>query len=324
MLRHYQLRSSTFADQLSTCNTDGACFAKNDSPFACDGEIHIRLINVVSGASADTKKGALSLAAGPNTAKWFCAEAATEAATESAQHAVEAASTKSKYDIHYAQIPLDQQNFTTAAGVAGEAKCEARCDANKACLGFTYIGWPQNPTTGQCYFYAHVPELKNYPGADWFQKPAAHIPAPPPPKPCLTPPTEPTCTAWADTAAWKKVGCAVGGGSCVVSIEVTNSTGGRAMINILPFQPPRAMTLPKATVTATVEKAGSNGLIPITVSATATAMFVVLTTAAEGRFSDNAFLLEAGKDREIMFIPWKEMNGQLKVRVEHLADNLAE
>ena len=134
-------------------------------------EIHIRLINVVSGASADTKKGALSLAAGPNTAKWFCAEAATEAATESAQHAVEAASTKSKYDIHYAQIPLDQQNFTTAAGVAGEAKCEARCDANKACLGFTYIGWPQNPTTGQCYFYAHVPELKNYPGADWFQKP---------------------------------------------------------------------------------------------------------------------------------------------------------
>ena len=110
----------------------------------------------------------------------------------------------------------------------------------------------------------------------------------------------------------------------MVSIEVTNSTGGRAMINILPFQPPRAMTLPKATVTATVEKAGSNGLIPITVSATATAMFVVLTTAAEGRFSDNAFLLEAGKDREIMFIPWKEMNGQLKVRVEHLADNLAE
>ena len=273
-------------------------------------------MNMVSGASAGMKKGALSLAAGPNIAEWFCAEAATEV---SAQLAVEAASTT--YNIHYAQIPLDQQNFTT--GVAGEAKCEAHCDADKACLGFTYIGWPQNPTTGQCFFYDHVPKLKSYPGADWFQKPGtAHIPASPP---CLPPPTHPICTAWADTAAWEKVGCAAGGGNCVVSIEVTNSTGGLAMINILPFQPPRAMTLQKASVTATVGKAGSDGHVPITVSTTATAMYVVLTTAAEGRFSDNAFLLEARKDREIMFIPWKEVKGQLiKVRVEHLADNLAE
>ena len=90
-----------------------------------------------------------------------------------------------------------------------------------------------------------------------------------------------------------------------------------------PTATPRAMRLPRAEVTATVGTASSDGLVPIKVSASATAMFVVLTTVAEGRFSDNAFLLEAGKEREIMFIPWSELKGELKVRVEHLADNLA-
>jgi hypothetical protein len=357
---HYQLRSSTFADQLTTCNTDGNCFAKNDSPFKFDGDIHMRLINVLSGASADMKKGALTLAAGPNSecdnprvlsrlilpadsecrhdraaAEWFCAEAATEPATEAPAQRVGEAAPTTKYDIgaedgataagytmHTGQIPIDTSNFTKPPPGGADSVCQAACDKDKSCLGYTRA---TTPHAGGCWLYeAPIASLQNAPGDFFFQKPGtAHIPAPPPPKPCLPPPMESTCTAWADTAAWKNVGCSAGGCNCVVSIEVTNSSGVRVMVNILPFQPPRAMRLPKAEVTATVGKAGSDGLVPIKVSALATAMFVVLTTIAEGRFSDNAFILEAGKERKIMFIPWSELKGELKVRVEHLADNLA-
>jgi hypothetical protein len=84
------------------------------------------------------------------------------------------------------------------------------------------------------------------------------------------------------------------------------------------------MQLPKASVKMIVAK--TDGRIFITVTSTATAMFVVLTTAASGRFSDNAFLLEQGKTRQIFFHPWTEEDqfGLLKssLRVEHLGENL--
>jgi hypothetical protein len=44
--------------------------------------------------------------------------------------------------------------------------------------------------------------------------------------------------------------------------------------------------------------------VPIVVSANQTALFVVLTTAAPGRFSDNAFLLEKSESVTIDFISW--------------------
>jgi hypothetical protein len=74
----------------------------------------------------------------------------------------------------------------------------------------------------------------------------------------------------------------------------------------------------------------SNGDITITVSTTATALYVVLTTLANGRFSDNAFMLETGEPRALQFIPWgaasdaKVTLALLKrsLRLEHLAENL--
>lgn len=80
----------------------------------------------------------------------------------------------------------------------------------------------------------------------------------------------------------------------------------------------------------------STGEIEIGLSAKATAMYVVLTTLANGRFSDNAFLLEAG-NVSVTFIPWGDAAGppgspalqktiallKRSLRVEHLAENLA-
>ena len=54
------------------------------------------------------------------------------------------------------------------------------------------------------------------------------------------------------------------------------------------------MELPSASISVVVG-AGQDGHPEIMLTTNATALFVVLTTKAEGRFSDNAFLLEAGQ-----------------------------
>ena len=126
----------------------------------------------------------------------------------------------------------------------------------------------------------------------------------------------------------------------MLTIEVFNRTGDQASFNLLPFVPPKDMLLPaNADVSATVgDVVSAAGEIPISIATTATAMYVVLTTLANGRFSDNAFLLEAGgAPRTIMFIPWGDAAGaagspaiqrtlallKSSLRVEHLAQNLA-
>ena len=94
---------------------------------------------------------------------------------------------------------------------------------------------------------------------------------------------------------------------------------------MLPFLPPKAMTLPQAAVTSDIKMADGKPAIDLTTNATA--MFVVLTTAANGRFSDNAFLLEKGAAKRVWFEVWDDAAdaaatamAELKagLRVEHL------
>ena len=127
--------------------------------------------------------------------------------------------------------------------------------------------------------------------------------------------------------------------NCVLTIEVTNSTGSSVSFNTLPFVPPKDMQLPPAKVTAAVvsddvaNDGGSvAGEIQVNVSTTATALYVVLTTLANGRFSDNAFLLEASSSpRAIQFVPFAAAKSdpaatlallKSSLRVEHLAENM--
>ena len=51
-----------------------------------------------------------------------------------------------------------------------------------------------------------------------------------------------------------------------------------------------------------------------------------LTTAAEGRFSENAFLLEGGQPKSLSFVSWRPLTNTVvrllksSIRVEHLAE----
>ena len=193
----------------------------------------------------------------------------------------------------------------------------------------------------RCYTVA--PSLVKIAYASWYQKTP-----PPPPPPSPTPP-QLECTAWPGTPGWNAVGCDAGGGNCVLEIKVEEAggTGGVVSLNVLPFVPPVNMKLPspaQASVTAAVGGVlPETGEIEIVLSAKATAMYVVLSTLANGRFSDNAFLLEAGagagatNTTTMTFIPWGNAAGapgspalektvallKSSLRVEHLAENLA-
>ena len=111
----------------------------------------------------------------------------------------------------------------------------------------------------------------------------------------------------------------------MLSIVVTDAAGNEASNNIVPFVPPKAMTLQSHTLHLTVGPI-ANGEVEISVLCEySAALYVVLTTRAAGRFSKNAFLLEEGATT-VTFIPWGTLNEtawQLlnsSLRVEHLAD----
>ena len=90
---------------------------------------------------------------------------------------------------------------------------------------------------------------------------------------------------------------------------------------------PAAMmsALPKATVTATVgAPLPGQSLVPITVEADGAALFVGLTTAAHGRFSENFFVMAKGKI-DISFIPFGRLDIdtlRATLRVEHVRSYL--
>ena len=67
---HYEFKRSTFADQLSTCNDAGACFVRNDSPFAFEGVVSVRLINMLTAQSTQLTSQSLSLVAGADVVRF--------------------------------------------------------------------------------------------------------------------------------------------------------------------------------------------------------------------------------------------------------------
>ena len=66
-----------------------------------------------------------------------------------------------------------------------------------------------------------------------------------------------------------------------------------------------------------------SGSIGVTVTSTATAMYVWLSTVEQGRFSDNAFVLLPGVTKTVRFLSFDETGTsatalKASLRVEHL------
>ena len=96
-------------------------------------------------------------------------------------------------------------------------------------------------------------------------------------------------------------------------------------LNEILLGPPHSLALPVARVRAAVTTSSDGRSVQVTVEADATALFVQLTTLADGRFSDNLFLLPKGR-RTLLFLPLARPldMGLLRssLRVEHLQQRL--
>ena len=131
--------------------------------------------------------------------------------------------------------------------------------------------------------------------------------------------TQPPCTPW--SALLPTVGCAADGSDCMLQLALTRADGSLAADNFELFTEPYRLALPQATVSASVGSPNANGTVPITITTSATALFVTLTTLASGRFSDNGLILAPG-DTPVEFLPWGPLNVSLlarSLRVESLA-----
>ena len=117
------------------------------------------------------------------------------------------------------------------------------------------------------------------------------------------------------------MGCAPDGSDCVAFFELRDSVNGQLLAEIFELLAPVwRLALPAATVTAAFGAPQADGSVPITLTASATALFVHLTTLAQGRFSDNSLLVPPG-DTVVSFLPGGPLDAELlrsSLRVEHV------
>lgn len=103
---------------------------------------------------------------------------------------------------------------------------------------------------------------------------------------------------------------------------VTSDDGTVVSHHAIPFAAPKNMSLPKATVTAKVAtQPNTDGSVDVTVTTDKFALYVTLTTLAQGRFSENAFVMLGSTTKTIKFLPIEgfEMSQLQSTRVEHAA-----
>lgn len=122
-------------------------------------------------------------------------------------------------------------------------------------------------------------------------------------------------------------GCADNGTDCVIAMTASSAASpAPAVESTAPLSIPGSIALPTADVAlVTAAAAGApnaDGSINVTITTAASAMWIHLTTEAQGRFSDSAFHLWGAAVKQVAFIPFVEQNqmGALRdtLRVEHL------
>ena len=137
----------------------------------------------------------------------------------------------------------------------------------------------------------------------------------------------PNCPLWSQVLAGE--GCAGDGSDCILNITLVDSSGRNLVSNpsllaapavMLPKLPPVSL---KATVASPFPAPGHSDMpIRVIVTATAPAMFVTLSTLAQGRFSRNAFFTKGGSET-VEFYPIATEGDQYSIlkdslKIQHL------
>jgi hypothetical protein len=135
---------------------------------------------------------------------------------------------------------------------------------------------------------------------------------------CLNGGNGSACTAPATVL--QGAGCATTN-DCIVYAVVTDANDNVVTDNVILLNIPGTLNLPSVQVNAVVGTPLSNGQVPIQVSSTGTALYVHLTTLAQGVFSDNSFVMFGAASQTILFNPSGAFDIDTltsTLRVEHL------
>jgi len=110
------------------------------------------------------------------------------------------------------------------------------------------------------------------------------------------------------------------GSDGILTLKVEDRSENVISNNVLALTPPKNMKLPPAKVTAEISDAGI-----VTLKSDKVALYVTLTTSAQGRFSENAFLMDVS-EKKVVFMSFSEnldvQTLRSTLRVEHLQQNL--
>ena len=132
-----------------------------------------------------------------------------------------------------------------------------------------------------------------------------------------------TCPTFAEVFA--KAGCKHNASDCMLNVTVTSTDGHALSQNMLPLGLPSDLNLQPASITHAVKAApAGSSSVDVTLTSDHAAIFVWLTTAEHGRFTDNAFVLLPGAPITVTFLSFLDEGTSsdavaATLRVEHLA-----
>lgn len=131
--------------------------------------------------------------------------------------------------------------------------------------------------------------------------------------------------AGAGTLQWFELANLVNGTTEMLIVKVLDASGSVLSNNPVAFAHPKDMLLPKASEVALSFNVGGQAAagapVPVTIESKRFALYVTLTTLAQGRFEDNAFVMLPGA-KTVMFYPFEGFSlDELKssLRAEHTA-----
>ena len=114
------------------------------------------------------------------------------------------------------------------------------------------------------------------------------------------------------TTILRGAGCATDGSDCILLVELRSTAGADVDISHELLTIPGNMKLPRAAVTAVVlDPAPDATSATVQVTTDAPALYVTLTTLAQGRFSKNAVLLRSNSTLDISFVAFGELDVDL-------------
>jgi len=126
-----------------------------------------------------------------------------------------------------------------------------------------------------------------------------------------------SCSEWDDFLT--VYDCSIN--ECILLLTIETYSGNEIFSSFELLTPPKSLMLPKPTVTFTVLCDADHGIPEVNIVTDELALFVGLTTQAQGRFDDNFFILPSGQ-KKVTFIPFGRLDCNLLMdttRIEHVA-----